>query len=75
MSDEGDSIMAANFPHLFSPIVIRGIPIKNRILSTGHMTTLVTGCNPNESMIAYHKALAKGGVGLIVIGSTSLLTT
>ena len=59
--------MAANFPHLFSPIVIRGIPVKNRIFSTGHMTTLVTGGNPNESMIAYHEARAKGGVGLIVI--------
>ena len=67
MIDEGDSIMAANFPHLFSPIVIRGIPVKNRIFSTGHMTTLVTGGNPNESMIAYHEARAKGGVGLIVI--------
>jgi 2,4-dienoyl-CoA reductase-like NADH-dependent reductase (Old Yellow Enzyme family)/thioredoxin reductase len=59
--------MSTHFPHLFSPLTIRGIIIKNRILSTGHMTTLVTAGNPNESLIAYHEARAKGGAGLIFI--------
>lgn len=31
------------------------------------MTTLVTAGNPNESLIAYHEARAKGGAGLIFI--------
>ena len=30
----------AAFSHLFSPIRIRGLEIRNRILSTGHDTTL-----------------------------------
>lgn len=51
---------------LFSPITIRGRVIRNRILSTGHDTTLPTDGTVNEALIAYHRARAKGGVGLIV---------
>lgn len=57
---------AQSLPHLFSPIRIRGLEIRNRILSTGHDTTLITGGVPNEALIAYHEARAKGGAGLIV---------
>lgn len=51
---------------LFSPITIRGKVIRNRILSTGHDTTLPSDGTVNEALIAYHRARAKGGVGLIV---------
>lgn len=51
---------------LFSPLTIRGRVIRNRILSTGHDTTLPTDGTVNEALIAYHRARAKGGVGLIV---------
>ena len=54
------------FPHLFSPLTIRGVTIRNRILSTGHDTTLPTDGTVNEALIAYHRARARGGVGLIV---------
>lgn len=53
-------------PHLFSPITIRGHVIRNRILSTGHDTTLPTDGTVNADLIAYHRARAKGGVGLII---------
>ncbi len=51
---------------LFSPLTIRGRVIRNRILSTGHDTTLPTDGTVNAALIAYHQARAKGGVGLIV---------
>ena len=54
------------FPHLFTPITIRGLTIRNRILSTGHDTTLPTDGTVNDALIAYHQARARGGVGLIV---------
>ena len=57
---------AQSLPHLFSPIRIRGLEIRNRILSTGHDTTLITGGVPNDALIAYHEARAKGGAGLII---------
>ena len=54
------------FPGLFSPLEIRGKVIKNRILSTGHDTTMPTDATVNDALIAYHKARAKGGAGLII---------
>src|SRR5690242_12955840 len=53
--------------HLFSPITIRGKTIKNRILSTGHDTTMPTDSLPNDRLVAYHQARAEGGVGLIIV--------
>ena len=54
------------FPNLFAPIVIRGKTIRNRIVSTGHDTTLPTDATVNDALIAYHKARARGGAGLII---------
>lgn len=54
------------FPRLFQPLTIRKTTIRNRILSTGHDTTLPTEAKVNAELIAYHRARAKGGVGLIV---------
>lgn len=54
-----------SFPHLFSPITIGGVEIPNRIVSTGHHTYLADGA-PSPELIAYHKARAEGGAGLIV---------
>lgn len=54
------------FPHLFQPLQIRGVRLKNRIMSTGHDTTLPTDGLVNEALLAYHEARARGGAGLIV---------
>src|SRR5499433_3557327 len=55
------------FPHLFSPLQVGAVTIKNRILSTGHDTLLPRDFVVNEALIAYHKARAEGGAGLIVV--------
>ncbi len=55
------------FPHLFSPLALRGTVLRNRIFSTGHMTTMVTGGLPNDDLVAYHEARARGGAGLIIV--------
>ena len=57
----------SQFKHLFSPFVLRGKEIRNRILSTGHQTYLSSAGLPGDDMIAYHEARAKGGVGLIIV--------
>ena len=59
--------MSPALPHLYSPFTIRRTVIKNRIMSTGHDTTLPTAFVPNDALIAYQQARAKGGVGLIVL--------
>lgn len=55
------------FPHLFSPFAIKGITIPNRILSTGHDTDLGRHGLPSDGLVAYQKARAKGGAGLIIV--------
>src|SRR5450830_167967 len=55
------------FPHLFKSIQIGKRTIKNRIMSTGHDTTLPTNGLVNDAYLAYQEARAKGGVGLIVL--------
>jgi 2,4-dienoyl-CoA reductase-like NADH-dependent reductase (Old Yellow Enzyme family) len=55
------------FKHLFTPLEVGRATIKNRIFSTGHMTTLVTGGTPNEELVAYHQARAAGGAGLVIV--------
>jgi 2,4-dienoyl-CoA reductase-like NADH-dependent reductase (Old Yellow Enzyme family) len=53
--------------HLFSPFSIKGVCIRNRIVSTGHDTDLGRHGLPTEELIAYQRARAKGGVGLIIV--------
>jgi 2,4-dienoyl-CoA reductase-like NADH-dependent reductase (Old Yellow Enzyme family) len=55
------------FPRLFSPLRLRGVTIKNRIFSTGHDTNLAAGGYINERLIAYQRARAAGGAGLVVL--------
>jgi 2,4-dienoyl-CoA reductase-like NADH-dependent reductase (Old Yellow Enzyme family) len=57
----------SKFPNLFSPLRIGNVTVKNRILSTGHDTLLARDYAVGDALIAYHKARAEGGVGLIVV--------
>ncbi len=55
------------FTHLFTPFTLKTTEIRNRIFSTGHDTYLPEGGLPSDSLIAYQRARARGGAGLIVI--------
>jgi 2,4-dienoyl-CoA reductase-like NADH-dependent reductase (Old Yellow Enzyme family) len=57
--------MSGRFPNLFSEIALGGCVIRNRIVSTGHHTYLADNA-PDDRLIAYHEARARGGAGLIV---------
>ncbi len=56
------------FPHLFSPIKINGMILKNRIV----MTAMHLGYTPDgevtDRLIDFYKKRANGGVGLITVG-------
>jgi 2,4-dienoyl-CoA reductase-like NADH-dependent reductase (Old Yellow Enzyme family) len=56
-----------HFSHLFQPLRIRGCTLKNRIMSSGHDTTLPVDGTVNAALVAYQEARARGGVGLIVL--------
>lgn len=59
--------------HVFSPLVINGLEIKNRVLRTAHGTNL--GADISDDLIAYHEARARGGVGLSLIEASSVHRT
>ncbi|AUZ04120.2 MULTISPECIES: FAD-dependent oxidoreductase [Vitreoscilla] len=59
--------MSSSLTHLFEPLKIRHLSIKNRIFSTGHDTTMPTDGTINERLLAYHQARIDGGVGMIVL--------
>jgi 2,4-dienoyl-CoA reductase-like NADH-dependent reductase (Old Yellow Enzyme family) len=58
---------SAAFPHLFSPLVIGGVTIRNRIMSSGHDTVMARGGLITDQLIAYQESRARGGAGLIII--------
>jgi 2,4-dienoyl-CoA reductase-like NADH-dependent reductase (Old Yellow Enzyme family) len=53
--------------HLFSPLQVGPVEIRNRIFSTGHMTSMVDAGVPTEALAAYHEARARGGAGLVIV--------
>src|SRR5258706_12060726 len=67
LDNPGIDPVANAFPHLFEPLRIRGCTLKNRIMSTGHDTTLPVDGTVNEALVAYQEARARGGAGLLVL--------
>lgn len=54
------------FSRLFAQLPIGGITLKNRIVSTGHDTSMAHEGRITDRLVAYHEARAKGGAGLII---------
>lgn len=67
--------MTERFPHLFTPISLGGVDIRNRILSTGHMIGMIAGGVPTPGFADYHEARAQGGCGLIITESAAVHPT
>ena len=60
----------ALFPHLFQPLKIGAIEVRNRILSSAHQTGLAEDGVPGERYVAYQRERARGGVALLITGAT-----
>lgn len=58
--------------HLFSPLTLGPVELRNRVVSTAHQTTLVHDHLPTDDFVAYHEARARGGVGLIVLEAAAV---
>ena len=52
--------------HLFTPLKIGAFTVKNRIVSTGHLSNFAVQGLPSERHFDYWVNKARGGVGLIV---------
>ena len=47
----------SSFDKLFTPPEIRGVTLKNRIFSTGHMAVMLDDGKPSTAMVAYKSRL------------------
>ena len=69
------SSVSRHFPLLFSPLTLRGVTLRNRIVSTAHGTYMASGGLANDRIGAYHEARARGGAGLIICEAASVHET
>lgn len=59
---------------LLAPFPLKGLVLKNRIVSTSHASMLDDGGMPGERYQAYHEEKAKGGVALTMIGGSAMVS-
>jgi dimethylglycine catabolism A len=63
--------MSHEFRHLFSPLPVGGLTLKNRIFSTGHAEAMAEEGKAGPRLRAYHEAKARGGAALTIIGGST----
>jgi len=63
------------FPRLFSPITLRGVTLRNRVVMLPMGTAFTHDGCPTPRDVAYLARRAQGGVGLIVMGGTGVHST
>lgn len=59
---------------LLTPFTIKNLSLRNRIVSTSHEPSYSEDGLPKDRYRAYHVAKAKGGVGLTMIGGSSIVS-
>ena len=59
----------ARYPHLFSPLQIGSVTVRNRIMQTAHVKLFTAGSVDSQRNVDYQVARAKGGAGLLITGN------
>ncbi len=60
--------MKNNFPHLFSPLSLRGVTLKNRVAMMPMGSDFAGPCGElTDEHIKYYELRARGGTGLIIV--------
>ena len=55
-----------NYPHIFRPLKVGNVEVRNRIFVPAHTTNYGEDNLPSQRHLAYHRARAAGGAGLII---------
>ncbi|KQT87486.1 NADH:flavin oxidoreductase [Aurantimonas sp. Leaf443] len=63
--------MIANAEALLKPLTIKGLTIRNRVMSTSHAPGYGRDGKPQERYQLYHEEKARGGIGLTMFGGSS----
>lgn len=67
--EEGDAL----FPHLFTPLEVGPVTLKNRIINSPHQSGFAHAGNYTPQLVAYHRERARGGAALIVSQATAVV--
>jgi mycofactocin system FadH/OYE family oxidoreductase 2 len=59
----------SSYPHLFSPLRIGGITVRNRIMQTAHVKLFAHNAVDSQRNVDYQVARARGGAGLLITGN------
>lgn len=63
------------FDPLLEPFAIKDLQLRNRVVSTSREPAYGEDGLPTERYIAYHVEKARGGIGLTVIGGSTVVST
>ncbi|WP_018156475.1 NADH:flavin oxidoreductase [Demetria terragena] len=64
----------ATFDPLLEPYDLKGVRLRNRVVSTSHEPAYGDAGMPKERYRAYHVEKAKGGVGLTMMGGSAVVS-
>lgn len=59
----------AAYPHLFSPLRIGNVRVRNRIMQTAHVKLFAHDAVDSQRNVDYQAARARGGAGLLITGN------
>ncbi|SDH69104.1 NADH:flavin oxidoreductase [Alloyangia pacifica] len=59
---------------LLDPFVLKGLTLRNRVISTSHASALDDGGMPGERYRAYHVEKARGGIAMTMIGGSAMVS-
>src|SRR5947199_7808979 len=59
---------------LLTPLRLKGLTLRNRIMSTSHAATIDEGGIPKDRYQRYHEEKAKGGIALTMFGGSSMVS-
>src|SRR5262245_19539418 len=57
------------YPHLFSPLQIGNVTVRNRIMQTAHVKLFAHDAVDSQRNVDYQAARARGGAGLLITGN------
>jgi mycofactocin system FadH/OYE family oxidoreductase 2 len=57
------------YPHLFSPLKIGTLTVRNRIMQTAHVKLFAYNAVDSQRNVEYQAARARGGAGLLITGN------
>ena len=56
----------SQYQHLFTPIQLGPVRVRNRVVFSAHLTNYAQGNAPSQKLIDYYRERARGGAGLII---------